>query len=167
MTAGVFGLIGATVGAGAVLLGGWLQHRYHVKTTREERREIQTRAACEALLKELLELQRSMYGVLHSYDVRSPNADWRREQGPHLREIEMATYLIPVPELRSQMADVITLIYHDSEEEPLGALTHFLAVAQVGIDAVTAHLRGDPLPPLDDWFLRVKAQAVSARENAT
>jgi len=166
VTAGVFGLIGATVGAGAVLLGGWLQHRYQVKTMREERREVQTRAACEALLKELLDLQRSMHGVLRSYDVRSSNVDWRREQGPYLREIEMATYLIPVPELRSQMTDVITVIYHDPAEEPLGALTHFMAVAQVGIDAVTAYLRGDALPPLDDWFLRSRAQAVSARQSA-
>ncbi|MEV1096470.1 hypothetical protein AB0I87_13495 [Streptomyces sp. NPDC049952] len=164
VTAGVFGLGGAIVGAAGTLFGGWLQHRYQASRGKDERADAYARAASESVLDELLKLQRAVGDVLDSWVTGNEGPQWRPALAEHLREVEMATYVIPNRELRVRLQDMIKVIYHRGGRSGLDELEHFIAVSNIGVNAVAAYLRGDPLPASREWFVREREQArVEAR----
>jgi hypothetical protein len=148
-------LVGALVGAGGAVLGGWVQHRQQVATARDDRQEAYARAAGEATLTHLLQLHRSTGDTLQRWDVTAENTGWREDQLHHIREIEMSSYLIPVAELRTRVMEVVALVlFARRDGEQLDQVALMVGISNEGVNLVASYLRGEPLPPRSAAFIR-------------
>ncbi|WP_406516757.1 hypothetical protein [Streptomyces sp. NBC_00134] len=158
---GLFGLGGTVVGVGGTLLGGLIQQRHQVRTTREERAEARAsevesrgRGVAEKALTELYGLRRHAmtWKVGMSSDERN---QWVKIAHAMADDSELNAALIPgADELRERLQDALSAarksFFVDAFESEHEA---YMAEFDTGhsIALLSAYMRGDhalPIPTL-------------------
>jgi hypothetical protein len=157
---GLMGFSGAVVGAGAVVLGAWLQQRYQAKASREQKIEDLGRAAADKALAELYSLRRLLMD--RSHDEIS---DWRKTAMQHMDAVELAVGLIPqAQDVRTKVKETMDLtesgaIYALRADLDLNTeLLHMFGGCNEAIEIVSAFMRGDPIPEPSMWVKRRKEE---------
>lgn len=147
------GLGGASVGAGAALLGGWLQQRSQAKSSREVRHEERHQALGQTALTELLGLQQRLRVSPGDFD--HADQTWIADTVEHLQSARMAMLLVPnAPETRRRMEEIFQLASRMSVAgAPLMRRLFVMEMTTEGIEVLAAFMRGDPLPPPSELFV--------------
>ncbi|MFJ9869829.1 hypothetical protein [Streptomyces sp. NPDC101165] len=164
VSAGLIGLVGAVVGAGGALLGGWLQQRHQTKVTREQQAaarasllEERGRAAGEKALSELYALRRHLKDC-ELRPVAEERQPWRVIARAFIDDAELAVMLMPkAGEVQSRIADAAGLITETlvigrdearamTDREHRTHIHRCLAGTLEAIEALSAFMRGDALP---------------------
>lgn len=164
VSAGWIGLIGASVGAGGALLGGWLQQRHQAKVTREQQEaaradllEERGRAAGEKALSELYALRRYLQDC-KTRPVPEERQPWRVKARAFIDEAELAVMLMPnAKEVQTRIECAAGMIIETlrigreearqiTDREHITHVYRCLAGTRDAIRALSAFMRGDPLP---------------------
>ncbi|MET9410827.1 hypothetical protein ABZX90_34465 [Streptomyces sp. NPDC002935] len=160
----LIGFGGAVVGAGGALLGGWLQQRHQATVTREQQEaaragllEERGRAAGEKALYELYALRRHLKDC-KLRPVSEERQPWRPIARAFIDDAELAVRLMPnAREVQSRITDAAGLITETlvigrdearemTDPEHRTHISRCLAGTLEAIEALSAFMRGDPLP---------------------
>ncbi|WNE95551.1 hypothetical protein PS467_09465 [Streptomyces luomodiensis] len=156
VSAGWIGLIGASVGAGGALLGGWFQQRHLAKMAREQREDARNdlmeergRAAADKALAVLYTLRSHILTWKTGWSAVE-RVHWVQEGHTYTDDAELNTALIPkATELRKRFRDALGAIRrsmfvdaHEARNEPY--LSEF--DTEHAIELLSAYMRGDDLP---------------------
>jgi hypothetical protein len=147
------GLLGALMGAGGAVAGGWLQQKQQAEIAKEEREEARGYTAAQRALTELLAARE----VLAAY-TRAPSSapNPYRPARDAVRRAEAEVLVIPnARELRHRMRAVIHVYLLDKWPQPSTReqrTTWRTEVVREAIRLMSYYLRGDPLPGRSDEF---------------
>lgn len=145
LAVGWIGLGGAAIGAGAAILGGWLQQKAQAKTAKLERQEGYSRNAAETALNELLLLQRNILAALaaEGYDEQDLVND--TVNSTHSARFSMML-VMHADEVRRRMDEVFSVLTY-ALAAPSGdsRIRRYLTASEEGLNILSSYLRDEPL----------------------
>ncbi|MFE7361487.1 hypothetical protein [[Kitasatospora] papulosa] len=154
VTAGWFGLIGATVGASGALVGGWLQQRYQAKTAKEQRRDERRFTAGRTALDMLIRLRRVAANRTEGHTENE--AAWVDELVEWTTTFDAALLVVPgADEMRERVFEVVRhLGFYDSLGQNHSEANLWIdSTCKEAIELLSAFLREEPMPPRSRLFM--------------
>lgn len=151
VSAGLIGLVGAVVGAGGALLGGWLQQRHQAKLAKDERLDERGYTAGETALGELYQLRQHLIESGVAGPVPQDRQPWRFIAVNHLDAAEMAVMLMPnAPAVHDRVVEVLNVAkrYELAGQHRHQQIRWLTACVGSAIDMLSAHMRADPVPEI-------------------
>jgi hypothetical protein len=159
---GWIGLGGATIGAGAAILGGWIQQRQQVKTDRQKLIEERGQTAGHEALAVLYALRRHIASWDPGLDAEGREA-WVLSGQEMADEADMAVGLVPESrEIRVRMEEALSVVRSRLGQDRLRTTSEAYSTAILtthAIDILQTFLRGgEPLPPRSLQVERLREQ---------